>query len=227
MRGSGLSRQGTSSVARLQMKWETPKINLYDSVDATNFFSCLPADYQESGKPLMVFLGSDLPDAAKLMSELDTGVFGDENVAVGARLFKAVRLKGDKVSKDHPHWPTLGGKALPRVVVIDASGKKAGMLEGNELSASNLFKTMKKAAAKTYKSDLDKVVKETRGLLDEMDRIEAKQKLLVEQKKNAKANKLADIEAEEKQLAQALMDVQLRDAELLKKFGDDRKVAKS
>lgn len=221
------SRQGTSSVARLQMKWETPKINLYDHVDATDFFSCLPADYKGSGKPLVVFLGSDLPEAAKQMEELNTAVFGDENVAVGARLFRAVRLKGDKVSKDHPHWPTLGGKALPRVVVIDAAGNKAGVLEGKELSASNLFKSMKKAAAKTFKSDLDKVVKETRELLDEMDRIEAKQKLLGEQKKSAKAAKLAEIEAEEKKLAQALQDVQTRDAELLKKFDDDRKVAKS
>lgn len=221
------SRQGTSSVARLQMKWETPKINLYDHVDATDFFSCLPADYKGSGKPLVVFLGSDLPEAAKQMEELNTAVFADENVAVGARLFRAVRLKGDKVSKDHPHWPTLGGKALPRVVVIDAAGNKAGILEGKELSASNLFKSMKKAAAKTFKSDLDKVVKETRELLDEMDRIEAKQKLLGEQKKSAKAAKLAEIEAEEKKLAQALQEVQTRDAELLKKFDDDRKVAKS
>lgn len=221
------SRQGTTSVARLQMKWETPKINLYDHVDATDFFSCLPADYKGSGKPLVVFLGSDLPEAAKQMEELNTAVFADENVAVGARLFRAVRLKGDKVSKDHPHWPTLGGKALPRVVVIDAAGNKAGVLEGKELSASNLFKSMKKAAAKTFKSDLDKVVKETRELLDEMDRIEAKQKLLGEQKKSAKAAKLAEIEAEEKKLAQALQDVQTRDAELLKKFDDDRKVAKS
>ena len=214
-------------MARLQMKWETPKINLYDHVDASDFFSCLPADYKASGKPLVVFLGSDLPEAAKQMEELNTAVFADENVAVGARLFRAVRLKGDKVSKDHPHWPTLGGKALPRVVVIDAAGNKAGVLEGNELSASNLFKSMKKAAAKTFKSDLDKVVKETRELLDEMDRIEAKQKLLGEQKKSAKAAKLAEIEAEEKKLAQALQDVQTRDAELLKKFDDDRKVAKN
>lgn len=208
------------------MKWETPKINLYDHVDATNFFSCLPAEYTEVGKPLVLFLGTDLPDAAKKMSELETAVFGDENVAVGARLFRAVRMKGDKVSKDHPHWPTLGGKSLPRVVVIDASGKKAGVLEGNELSASNLFKSMKKAASKTYKADLDKVVKDTRSLLDEMDQIEAKQKLLVEQKKTAKGAKLQEIGVEEAALAKALQDVQTRDSELLKKFSDDRKVAK-
>ena len=223
---SGVSRQGTSSVQRLTIKWETPKLNLYDNINKDDFFSCLPADYRESGKPLVIFLATDDPEAAAALTKLDTSVFGDENVSVGARLFRTMRLKGDKVSKDHPHWATLGGKALPRVVVVDAAGNKSGELEGTELSASNLFKVMKKAASKTYKTDLDKVVKETRSLLDEMDRIEAKQKLLVEQKKTAKGNKLEEIATEEASLAKALLDVQTRDSELLKKFGDDRKVTK-
>ncbi len=225
--GGGLSRQGTSSVARLRMNWENPKLNMYDSVDKENFFSVLPSDYAASGKPLIVFLGTDVPDAAKVMSDLDMSVFGDENVAVGARLFRAIKLKGDKVSKDHPFWGDIGGKALPRVVVFDAAGNKSGALEGDDLKASGLFKVMKKAASKTYKTDLEKVVKSTRELLDEMDLIESKQKLLAEQKKSAKAAKLQQIEAEEATLAKALKQVQDKDAELLKKFGDDRKVAKS
>lgn len=224
--GGGLSRQGTSSVARLQMKWENPKLDMYDSVEKDNFFSVLPDEFATSGKPLIVYLGSDAPDAAKAVAELDQKVFGDENVAVGARLFRAIRMKGDKVSKDHPFWSTIGGKELPRVVIFDAAGNKAGGLEGGELSASNLFKVMKKAASKTYKSDLDKVVKSTRELLDEMDQIEAKQKLLVEQKKTAKGGKLQQIASEEEALAKALKAVQDKDSELLKKFGDDRKVTK-
>jgi hypothetical protein len=208
------------------MKWETPKLNLYDNIDKEDFFSCLPADYKSCGKPLIVLLGTDLPDAAKKVAELDQKVFGDENVAVGARLFRAVKMKGDKVSKDHAHWATLGGRELPRAIVVDATGQKAGTLEGNDLSASGLFKLMKKAASKTYKADLDKIVKETSSLLDEMDRIEAKQKLLAEQKKTAKGSKVEQIAAEEQELAKQLKDVQARDAELLKKATEERKVAK-
>jgi hypothetical protein len=175
---------------------------------------------------MLVFLGTDLPDAAKVMSELEPKVFGDENVAVGARLFRAVRLKGDKIAKTHPHWQTLGGRELPRVIVVDANGQKSGTLEGNDLSASNLFKAMKKAASKTYKTDLDKIVKETSELLDEMDRIEAKQKVLAEQKKTANGKKAEQIAAEEQALVKQLKDVQARDSELLKKASEDRKVAK-
>lgn len=175
---------------------------------------------------MLVFVTSDSPEAAKTMTELEPKVFGDENVAVGARLFRAVRLKGDKVAKEHPHWQTLGGKELPRVIVVDAAGQKSGMLEGKELTASNLFKAMKKSASKTYKADLDKIVKETSELLDEMDRIEAKQKILAEQKKGANGKKAEQIAAEEQALVQQLKDVQAKDAELLKKATDDRKVAK-
>jgi hypothetical protein len=175
---------------------------------------------------MLVFLGTDLPDAAKAMSELEPKVFGDENVAVGARLFRSIRLKGDKIAKEHPHWQTLGGRELPRVIVVDANGQKSGTLEGKELSASNLFKTMKKAASKTYKADLDKIVKETSELLDEMDRIEAKQKVLAEQKKTANGKKAEQIAEEEQALVKQLKDVQARDSELLKKATDDRKVAK-
>jgi hypothetical protein len=85
---------------------------------------------------------------------------------------------------------------------------------------------MKKAASKTYKADLDKIVKETSELLDEMDRIEAKQKVLAEQKKTAKGQKAVQIAAEEQALVKQLKDVQARDSELLKKASEDRKVAK-
>ncbi len=224
---SGASRQGTVSVQRLQMKWETPKLNLYDNIDKEDFLSCLPSDYKACGKPLVIFLSTELPDAAKQLMEVEQGVFGDENVAVGARLFRSVKLRGDRISKDHPYWATLGGKSLPRVIVVDAAGDKTAALDGKEISATNLFKAMKKAAAKTFKTDLEKVVKDTRALLDEMDQIEAKQRVLAEKKKTAKAGEEKQIAAEEEKLALALRDVQERDAELLKKISEDRKVTKA
>lgn len=224
---AGASRQGSSSAKRLEMAWESPKVNLYDHVDGNDFFSFLPADYRESGKPVLVYLTSDEPDAAERLAQLDGAVFGDENVAIGARLFRSVRMKGDRISKDHPHWATLGGRDLPRAIVVDATGHKVGELEGKELSASNLFRTMKKAASKTYRADLDRVVKETRDLLDEMDRVEAKQQRVAEQKKAASGAKLEALEAEEAELSKQLVEIRERDVALLKKQSDDRKVTKA
>jgi predicted nuclease with TOPRIM domain len=86
---------------------------------------------------------------------------------------------------------------------------------------------MKRAAAKTYKADLEKVVKESRGLLDEMDQIEAKQKLVAERKKTVKPGKEKDLLAEETKLAEQMKDVQARESELLKKVAEDRKVTKA
>jgi len=225
--GSGSRRAGTVSMQRLDVKWETPRLNMYDNVDRDDFLSALPAEYRTSEKPLVVYVSSDAADNAKKTSEIEQGVLRDETVALGARLFRAVRLKGDKIGKENPHWGTLGGKSLPRVVVVGADGQKIGMVEGSELTASNLFKHMKRAAAKTYKSDLEKVVKESRSLLDEMDQIEAKQKLLAEKKKNAKPGAEKEIAADEQKLALQMKDVQAREAELLKKVSEDRKVTKA
>lgn len=202
-------------------------MNLYDNVDPTDFYSALPADYRESGKPLLIFVTTNEPEAAERLAALDTSLFGDENVLIGARLFRAVRIKGDKLSKDHPHWPTLGGKSLPRVVVVDAAGRKAGALDDKDLSPSNLFKTMRKAAAKTFKTDLEKVVKEVRPLLDEMDRVEAKLALLAEKEKDAKGGKVQEIAAEKEKLAKELEDAKARHAALLEKADSERKVTKA
>jgi hypothetical protein len=214
-------------VQRLDVKWESPRLNLYDNIDPDDFLSALPADFRKSEKPLLVYVSSDSPDAAKATTAVEQNVLRDENVALGARLFRAVRLKGDKLTKENPYWGTLGGRALPRVVVVDAAGQKVAALEGGDLSASSLFKQMKRAAAKTYKADLEKVVKESRELLDEMDRIEARQQILAEQKKGAKPAKEKDFAVEEQKLAQQMKEVQAREAELLKKYSEDRKVSKA
>jgi hypothetical protein len=174
-----------------------------------------------------VYLTTSSDAAAKQTTNVDQGLTKDENVALAARLFRAVRLNGDKIAKANPYWSTLGGQSLPRMVVVDSSGQKIGSLEGNDLSASNLFKQMKKAAAKTYKADLEKVVKESRGLLDEMDQIEAKQKLVAERKKTIKPGKEKDLVAEETKLAEQMKDVQAREVDLLKKVAEDRKVTKA
>jgi hypothetical protein len=164
----------------------------------------LPDDFKQSDKPLIVYVAtdSDLPDVQRKVTDAEQNVFRDENVA-------------------------LGGKDLPRAIVVDTAGQKVGGLEGNDLSASGLFKLMKKASARTFKTDLEKVVKESRSLLDEMDQVEAKQKLLEERKKTAKQGSEKAIAEEEARLAQQMNDIEAREAELLKRASSDRKVTKN
>jgi hypothetical protein len=223
----GASRHGTMSSQSVAIHWETPRLELYDHVNGKDLFSSLPADYKASNEPLIVYLTTDSADAGRQTKNAEETVLRDEQVGLGARLFRAIRLDGDRVQKSHPQWATLGGTALPRVVVVDAAGRKTGELEGNDLTANNVFKLMTRAAAKTYKSDLDHIVKEFHGVLDDLDAIEPKLARIAEQKKAATGAKLKELTADEQKLAAELATVHAREAELLKKFQEDRKVAKS
>jgi hypothetical protein len=224
---NGAGRRGTLSTQSVAIRWETPRLELYDKVDSKDLFSSLPANFRSGNQPLLVFLSTASADAARQLKNAEETVLHDEQVALSSRLFRAVRLDGDHVQKSHPHWATLGGSALPRAIVVDASGRRTGELEGNDLTANNVFKLMQRAAAKTYKSDLDRVVKELRAVLDDQDALEAKQTRLAEQKKTASGAKLKAIEADQKKLAEQLAAVRTRETDLLKKFTEDRKVAKS
>lgn len=121
----------------------------------------------------------------------------------------------------------LGGKELPRIAVIATDGTKVGSYDGKAATGSNVFGLMKRAAAKTYKTSLDVVVKQRRELVDEMDRIEAKIGILAEQKKTATAAKAKEIEDQTAKLTKDLADVRTREIDLLKKVSEDKKVAKS
>jgi len=209
------------------VRWNAPQLNGYDRIDPNDFLTALPDNYRSDGKPLLIYVTSDAAASAKKVEDVEQNVFRDENVALGARLFNAVEIDGDKLTKANAWYQTLAGRELPRVIVVDATGQRVGASEGNDLSASSVFKNMKKAAAKSFKTDLAKVVKDSGALLDQMDQIEAKLKVLAEQKKSANDAKAAQLAAEEAKLAQQLNDVLARDAELIERVNQDRKVAKS
>src|SRR5688500_14725248 len=114
--GGGAARTGASrsvtSQQRLSIRWEAPKLDLYEGANPEDFLGSLPADYKKSDKPLLVYLSSDAPEVEKQTTALEKTVLADENVALGVRVFRAVRFRGDKISKENPHWRTLGGKEL-------------------------------------------------------------------------------------------------------------------
>jgi hypothetical protein len=160
------------------------------------------------------------------MKNVDSTTLRDENVAISATLFWQVKLNGLKVKEGNPYWKTLGGKALPRMVVVDAAGAKVGAVEGKDVSPSKVFGLMKKAASRTYKTDLDTVVKETKSILTEIDQIEAKRAALQTKKSRSTVAKEAEWAREEKALDEAMKAVTARETELKKKW-DDKKVTKA
>ncbi len=161
------------------------------------------------------------------MKNVEGTTLMDENVQIGATMFHNVKMNGNKVDQNHPYWKILGGKSLPRMVVVDTEGAKVGSVEGQDVSPSKLFTLMKRAAAKTYKTDLETMVKESKTILTEIDQIEAKRAALATKKAKSTVAKETEWAKEEKALADQMKAVDAREAALKKKWVDERKVTKA
>jgi len=214
-------------MARIDLKWDEPKLNGYDNVDPNNFLTALPASYRDAGRPILVFLTSELPEDGQEMKNVEATTLRDEKVAIGATLFSQIKLNGVKFTDSNPYWKTIGGKELPRMIVVDAAGSKVGTVEGKDISPSKVFGLMKRAASRTFKTDLDTVVSETKTILTEIDQIEAKRAALATKKAKSTVAKEAEWAKEEKTLSEQLKAVEAREAELKKKWTEERKVTKA
>jgi len=211
-------------MARLDFKWAEPTLNTYDHLDADNFFTALPADFKADGKPLLVYVTSSRDEDKIEMQNIEGSVLRDENISIGATMFRSIKLNGTKLSEGHPFWKVIGGKELPRVVIVDSAGKKVGSVEG-KVSASKVFRLMKQASSKTYKTDLETIVKETKTILTEIDQIEAKRSALATKKDKSTNDRSAQWAKEEKELNDQMAAVEAREATLKKKW--DVRVAKA
>lgn len=213
-------------MARIEYKWDDPKFNTYEGANPENLYSALPDEYK-NGKPTLVFLTSDLADDAQFMKNVEGTTLMDENVQIGVGMFHQMKLNGAKVKDTNPFWKILGGKQLPRMVVVDGAGAKVGSVEGQDISPSKVFGLMKRAASKTYKTDLETIVKETKTILTEIDQIEAKRAALATKKSKSTANKESEWAKEEAALNEQMKAVEARELALKKKWNDDKKVTKA
>jgi hypothetical protein len=214
-------------MARVEFKWQEPALNGYDGINAEDFRTALPDTAKQGEKPFLVFITSDLPDDEQDMKNIDATVLRDESVSIGATLFNQIKLKGSKVKESSPYWKMLGGKEMPRVVVIDADGQKVGAVEDKDVSPSKVFALLKRAASKTYKTPLEDVVKGTKSILTEIDQVEAKRAALETKKKNSTVAKEAEWAKEAKELDAQMKEIETKETALKTKWTSERKVAKA
>jgi hypothetical protein len=213
-------------MARIEFKWEQPKLDAYDGVNPEDFFTALPDSYKSREKPLLVFLTSGLEEDGQEMKNIEAMLM-DENVSIGATLFTQIKLDGAKFKEGSPYWKSIGGKELPRMLVFDTTGARIGSAEGKDCTSSKVFGLMKRGSAKTYKVDIETVVKETKSILTEIDQIEAKRKALETRKANSNAQKETEWAKEAKTLDEQMKAVEAREAALHKKWNEERKVTKA
>jgi hypothetical protein len=212
-------------MARIDFHWSEPTLNTYDHINSADFFTALPADYKADGKPLLVFVTSGKDEDKIEMQNIENGVLRDESVSIGATMFRSIKVKGESVNKGHPFYSTLGGKDLPSMIVVDANGQKVGAEEG-KVSASRVFALMKRAAARTYKQDLETIVKETKSILTDIDQVEAKRTALATKREKSVNDRSAQWAKEEKELDAAMKAIEARETALKRKWSEER-VAKS
>jgi hypothetical protein len=213
-------------MARIDFKWSEPKLNTYDHINTEDFFTALPADYKADGKPLLIFITSSKTEDAQEMANIEGSVLKDESISIGATMFRSIKLEGSKINEGHPFWKTLGGKELPRMIVVDAAGQKVGMCEGKQVSSSKVFGFMERASARTFKTDLGTVVKETKTILTEIDQVEAKRKALATKKEKSTNDRSAQWTKEEKELDAAMKAIEDREKSLRVKW-ESGKVTKA
>jgi hypothetical protein len=105
------------------------------------------------------------------MNLVETSVLKDESVALTMKMFRAIKISGEKITKDHPLADQLGGNKLPRLVFVSRDGNVVGKIEGR-MAPNTLFALMKKAAAVDYLTNVDKMVKDAKTFLTSLDKIE-------------------------------------------------------
>lgn len=165
-------------MARLAVEWQEPTLGSYEGYNPDSLLSALPADLARSGKPTVVYVFSDLPEDAVETANLGGTLLTDERVALGLKLFNLVKVRGETITKTHPYASILGGRELPRMVVVGADGSRVGALEGNDATPSAMMGLMKRASAKAYKTPIETFIKDYQKVLTDLDKVEGAKKTL-------------------------------------------------
>jgi hypothetical protein len=169
-------------------------------------------------KPLFVWV-TDGAGSEEEFDKLEEVVFKKENVALGLKAFRTVRMTAADAEKE----PLLAGKGseVPRILLVDAS-KKVTTLEKNKLSCGGVFTAMKKTASSFYEQDLDALVKDHLKLLTDLDKAAAQDKTLAEKEERltaegAKGKKdLAEVQKEREEIRARLDTLREKQAQIWK-----------
>lgn len=144
--------------------------------------------------------------------------FKNEKVALGIKAFQAMRAPID-VAREDPALKELLEEDEPVLVLYDLRENDSKVLKGKQLSATKVFRSMRKIAKSFYKEDLEKVVKKHLKLLETQDKLAKKDNLLREKdqrldakdREGSKGKKLEkereELTAEVKELKEELAEV--------------------
>ncbi|GEM_PF-5395626 len=181
----------------------------------------LVARFSEGGdrRPLFLFITGRDPKSAKVVKYIEKTTFKDERVCLGAKFFRLTQVEAGEIPKSHPLYKIVGGRRLPRVVLLSMDGKTYKKLEGR-ISAGRLFGAMRSIVRKDFKRSLGSFATKMRKLLNQLDKLEGEKRRLENQvaasatkkgRKSPKAKMLAKkealVEAKTKALAEKMKEL--------------------
>jgi hypothetical protein len=184
-------------LARLGINWQTASEITPAAATTGEGAEAAPVEAQSriAEKPLMVYVMSDDPTDSETRM-LDSVAFAKEQVGVGSKFFRCVKMTTGDAAQDR--IIKEAGKGVPRIVFIDRRYKVVNVLQGNELSGGGIVKAMQQLVSKEYVNNFDSMVKSYISLLNDLDRLESKKEAIADQKRRVaeKPNKSKETKIE-------------------------------
>lgn len=162
-------------------------------------------------KPYLIYV-ADTAAADVKFDAVEKVILEDDRVRLGCKAFHAVRMSPDDAKAD-PVLAEKGGKELPRFIFVTADQKTVKALEGGSLKLGEVWSTMKATANKHYKQDLDSVIKELKGVLNEFDKLGKERSVLDDKEKRLTDKGLSEADKKDIEAKRADIDARQKKAE--------------
>lgn len=209
-------------MARLSIKWRTAN-EVAPTAPTTGEAEADSVRKQalRSDKPMLVYITSDDP-TDKMTRKLESVVFSNEKVGVGAKFFDCVKVSTGNALQDR--LLKESGDATPRLVLITREYEVADVMENSQISGGKLLKSMKNVVKKEYVSSFETMVRAYIKLLNDLDRLESQKAAIADQRRRlqekpnkSKEKKIARKEKEYNEEMEAWSKAEQKILELRKK----------
>jgi hypothetical protein len=134
------------------------------------------AKISRNDKPIMVYIYNDLLDEEARYSIEEASAFGDDKVAVGARLFDCVRIDIESAKKDRMLADHLGRENTLVMLRPNFKFSKAIVFKKNKVKARSVFAAMCATMKLDYKNCVATTYKKMKAIQKERSKLTPEQR---------------------------------------------------
>ncbi len=134
-------------------------------------------ELEEAVTPVLIYVTLKDPKLAKKMKTWEESQLSKDELIIGVKVFDCYMVQAKTVNEDEKLLKMLGKQKGPGFFIFHKGAliaKATGMPK-----SSALYSCLKKAVAKVYKTNLDKVVSKVAKLRKEQEKIDARKSLVL------------------------------------------------